>query len=138
MYFVFTYHTCADPERGQWDPDPLKNHKNIGFLSNTGPDPLKITKVPSQHSMLGHYRYASKTPFKCRFTGGTMMARFKCYLDPLSIIPWTPLTKLSRSTHVTYTQKPPFDTNGEVSSRERDLKFGSRLHQYPYYMYARS
>ena len=22
-------------------PDPLKNHKNIGFLNNTGPDPLK-------------------------------------------------------------------------------------------------
>ena len=33
---------------------PLKNHKNIGFLSNTGPDPLKITKISSQHSMLGH------------------------------------------------------------------------------------
>ena len=27
----------------------LKNHKNIGFLSNTGPDPLKITKIPSQN-----------------------------------------------------------------------------------------
>ena len=35
-------------------PPPLKNHKNIGFLSNTGPDPLKITKLPSQHSMLGN------------------------------------------------------------------------------------
>ena len=23
------------------DPHPLKNHKNIGFLSNSGPDPLK-------------------------------------------------------------------------------------------------
>ena len=30
---------------------PLKNHKNIGFSSNTGPDPLKIAKLPSQHSM---------------------------------------------------------------------------------------
>ena len=29
----------------------LKNHKNIGFLSNTGPDPLKITKLQSLHSM---------------------------------------------------------------------------------------
>ena len=25
--------------------DPLKNHKNIGFLSNTGSDPLKIHKA---------------------------------------------------------------------------------------------
>ena len=33
----------ADPERGQGirTPPPLENHKNIGFLSNTGPDPLK-------------------------------------------------------------------------------------------------
>ena len=33
-------------------PNPLlKNHKNRAF-SNTGPDPLKNTKLPSQHSML--------------------------------------------------------------------------------------
>ena len=24
----------------------LNNHKNIGFLGNTGSDPLKITKLP--------------------------------------------------------------------------------------------
>ena len=42
---------------------PLKNHKNIEFLGNAGPDPLKITKLPSQHSMLGHHRHASETPF---------------------------------------------------------------------------
>ena len=30
-------------------PHPVKNHKNIGFISNTGPDPLKITKLRSQH-----------------------------------------------------------------------------------------
>ena len=28
-------------DRGSRPPFPLKNHKNIGFLSNTGPDPLK-------------------------------------------------------------------------------------------------
>ena len=36
--------SCADPEwgggGGVWTP--LKNHKNIGFLRNSGPDPLKI------------------------------------------------------------------------------------------------
>ena len=38
--------SCTDPERwtGVQDP-PLKNHKNIGFLSNTGPDPLKNHKA---------------------------------------------------------------------------------------------
>ena len=55
---------------------PLKNHKNIGFLSNTGRDPLKkITKLPSQYSMLGHRPLASEMPFKWRFTAGPMMAR---------------------------------------------------------------
>ena len=27
-------------------PSPLKNHKNIEFLSNTGPEHLKIKKLP--------------------------------------------------------------------------------------------
>ena len=32
---------CAGPE-GPGGPDPpLKNHRNIGFLSNTGPVPMK-------------------------------------------------------------------------------------------------
>ena len=56
-------------------PPPPENHKNIGFLSNTGPDPLKITKLPSQHSVLGHHQHTSETPFKFkwRFAGGLMM-----------------------------------------------------------------
>ena len=34
---------CVNPERGQGvrTPHPLKNHKNVGFSSNTGLDPLK-------------------------------------------------------------------------------------------------
>ena len=47
---------CADPEGGQAVRTPLKNHWNIGFPSNIDPDPLNITKLPSQHSMVGHYR----------------------------------------------------------------------------------
>ena len=39
------YTSCADPEgRGQevrTPPPHLKNHKNIGFLTNNGPDPLR-------------------------------------------------------------------------------------------------
>ena len=43
----------ADPEEGTGGPDPhLENHKNLGFLVNTGPDPLKTTKLQSQHSIL--------------------------------------------------------------------------------------
>ena len=56
---------CADPEEGggQGIRTLMKNHKNIGVLSKTGPDPLKITKLSSQHSMLSHHRHASKTQF---------------------------------------------------------------------------
>ena len=35
----------------------------------------KIPKLPSQHSILGHYRHARETPFKLRFAGGSIMAR---------------------------------------------------------------
>ena len=39
--------SCADPEgRGRTgSPDPLNNHKNIGFLSNSGLDTLKNHKA---------------------------------------------------------------------------------------------
>ena len=75
--------TCADPE-GTGGPDPLENYSNIGFLSNTGTDPLKITKLPIQHSMLGHHRPASETPFKWHLAGGPFIARLLWYLDPSS------------------------------------------------------
>ena len=35
----------TDPEGGQGIRTPLKNHKYIGFLSNTGPDPLESHKA---------------------------------------------------------------------------------------------
>ena len=51
-----------------------RNHKNIGFFGNTCPDPLKIVKLSSQLSILGHNLHASETP-KWRFAGGPKMAR---------------------------------------------------------------
>ena len=42
---------------------PLENHKNIGFLSNPGLGiPLKIVKLPSQHSMLDHHLHVAGGP----------------------------------------------------------------------------
>ena len=60
---------------GRGSGPSLENHKNICFFSNTGPDPLKIVKLPSQLSILGHNRHASETPFMRRFAGGPKMAR---------------------------------------------------------------
>ena len=47
-----------------------------GFPTNIDLDHLKITKLPSQHSMVGHYWHASETPFQWRFAGGPMNAHF--------------------------------------------------------------
>ena len=85
---------------------PLKNRKNMRILSNTGPDPLKIAMLPSQHSSLGHHRPASETP-EWRFAGGPMMAHLERYFDPFSphqlknVKFGPPLTKLSGSAHDT-------------------------------------
>ena len=67
-----------DPEGGEGVQTPLKNHKNIGFLNNTDPDPLKNHEATnfSQNSMLDHHRPASEMPFQWRVAGGKMMARF--------------------------------------------------------------
>ena len=60
--------SCADAEGAQEvQHPPWKIIKNLGFLSNTGPDPWKIEKLPNQHSMLGHHRK--------RFADGPMMVR---------------------------------------------------------------
>ena len=37
-------------DRGSGPPPPPENHKNIEFLSNTGPDPLKLSNLPSRSS----------------------------------------------------------------------------------------
>ena len=50
-------HSWADPEGGGGDRGsgpPLKNHKNIVNLSNTGPDPQKNNKATKQASAKRH------------------------------------------------------------------------------------
>ena len=40
-----SHRAYANPEGGAACPDPPENHKNIGFLRNTGPDRLKNHKT---------------------------------------------------------------------------------------------
>ena len=42
-------------DRVSGPPAPLKNHKNIGFLSNTGPDPLKKATKPALLCVLPNF-----------------------------------------------------------------------------------
>ena len=74
----------TDPERererergvggaGVRPPSP-ENHKIIGFLCNTGPDPLKNQKATNPAFNVGQHLPASETPFQWRFAGGPMVA----------------------------------------------------------------
>ena len=66
IYAISTKEWCAgrfdqyEQREGKGVRTPLseKSH-NIGFLSNTGPDPLKFSKLPSPQLMLGHHRQAT-------------------------------------------------------------------------------
>ena len=53
---------------------PDTKYTKIGFLSNTGPDPLKNHKATKPAFKVGPSWPASETQFKWRFTGGPMMA----------------------------------------------------------------
>ena len=57
-------------------PSPLEKSQNYRVFTNTGSDPLYNKRLPSQHSMLGHHRPASETPFIWCSAGGTMVVRF--------------------------------------------------------------
>ena len=69
---------CMPGSRGgRWgmgSRPPLKNYKKLGFLAILVGISCKITKLPSQYSMLGHHWHASERPFKWLFAGGLMMA----------------------------------------------------------------
>ena len=98
LRFFNTSH--ARIQKGDWGPGPP--YQNIGFLSNTSLDPLKITKLPSQHSMLVYHRHASERPFRWRADDGPHIVKFGSSLHSstkkgFQIGP--PLTKLSGSAH---------------------------------------
>ena len=73
---------CSDPEGGQGvrTPLPLKNHKNIGFLCNTGPDPLKNHKTAKQAFNVGpsfaRQRNTIEMAFRWRANDGRLLVVF--------------------------------------------------------------
>ena len=96
--------SCADPGGVAGGPDhPLKNHKFIGFPSNIGPDPLKITKLPSQHqcgSLSASQRNTISMAFRWQANNCLLLVVFGASL-PLEKLTRVgpPLTKLSGSVH---------------------------------------
>ena len=78
QYNQYLCYLCADPE---WDrgsgPSPHKNHKILGFLSNTSPDPLKNYKATKPAFNVGssstHQRNAIKIAFRWRADDGPLL-----------------------------------------------------------------
>ena len=75
-YFGF-HQACADPEgeQGVRTPPPLKNHKNIGFLRNTGPDPLKNRKATKPAFKVGTSSARQRNAVSLNLNG-VSLARF--------------------------------------------------------------
>ena len=130
--------------QGIWAPH-LKNHKNIEFLSNIGLYPLKITKLPSQHSMLGQHRHASETTFKWRFSDfyqNNFLSTREYQTHTLQKIPlfWCSFYRDTRFCHekdaqnvVTgwfFTKKwSKWRNSSETLHNEREIFIGSSKHQ---------
>ena len=82
IVYLKSVHVQIQKGGGQGVRMPLKNHKNIGFLSNTDPDPLNNHKAAQPAFNNGLSLARQRNPLKWRFAGRPMMARNKWYLDP--------------------------------------------------------
>ena len=98
--------SCADPEGGETGgPDPLKNHKNIGFSSKTCSGPLKnrshqasiqclaIIDTPAKRHLMAFRWWANDGSLKVVF-GSSLRSSTK---KTVKVRP--PLTKFSGSAH---------------------------------------
>ena len=77
-----------DPEGGQGVQTPLKNHKNIRFICNTGQDALKIQKATKSVFNVWPFSTCERNTIYMVFLWqvilGPRMARFLWYLDSSS------------------------------------------------------
>ena len=75
--------------RGSGPPPPLKNHKNIGFLCNTGPDPRTNCKATKPAFYVGpasaRHRNAISMAFRWRAVGCPFMAVFWILYPPINL-----------------------------------------------------
>ena len=105
--------TCKDPEGDRGSGPSLKNHKNIGFPSDTGPDHLNYNKATKPAFDVGpswaRQRNAIEIAFRWRTDEGPFIVVFGSSLPLISILKQQQkpavkvghrLTKLSGSSHV--------------------------------------
>ena len=119
----------------------VKNHKNIGFLRNTGLAPLKNHKATKP--MLGHYRQPAKWHLN-----GPLIVVFGSSLPQRTKNIGLPLAKLSGSAHENHLkgyrltffrqeQAWPLKQNGwGLSPKLRGPGFGRKLNSFQYHCQA--
>ena len=71
MSYTLLIHARFQKGGGAEVQTTLENNNAIGLAILIW-IPLKIKRLPSQYSMLGHHRPTSEMPFKWSFTGGLM------------------------------------------------------------------
>ena len=89
---------------------PSGKSKKYRCFSSTGPDPLKIVNLSSQHSIFGHNLHASENGVSLAGRWWPANSGFWIIPPPFSLKKkkkkrcqsWTPLTKLSGSAHAVY------------------------------------
>ena len=102
---IFRSQPCADPEGGQGvrTPPPLKNHKNIGFLSNSGPDPPKNHEATEPAFNVKPLSERQQNAIYMALRWRADRARLYWYFYPSTphhLKKASPLTKFSGSAHV--------------------------------------
>ena len=106
MSFYSSFLSCCPAKGTSWyvhaqiqrggPPPTWKITKNIFFLAILVRIPWEITKLPSQHSMLGR-RHTREMPFKWHFTVGSMMVPFS---DIWILSPFINLKKQQKKTNL--------------------------------------
>ena len=109
--------------QGVRTPPPLKNHKNLGFLSNTDPDPLKNHKATKPTFNIGlsstRQRNAIQMAFRWRDDDGPLKVVFGSTLPSITkktknVKVGPPLTKLPGSAHGTVNNFSHFQVEKQI------------------------
>ena len=111
------------------DPPPLKNHKNIGFLSNTGPDPLENHKATKTAFNIGPPSARQRNAISIHFNYGPLLEVFEFSSSSSTkkrCQSWTPLTnfldpRMSNDNMVNYVPRYGRYTNTKIQQKANDI-----------------
>ena len=84
IHYIPKRYIHARIQRGAGGPDPLTNHKYLVNKQYWSGSPDRLQRYQASIQSWAIIGPPAKRHFEWRFAGGPNMARFLCYLDPLS------------------------------------------------------